>query len=192
MDRGPAKRVPSYSWTLQWFRVIDPWFKCIRKYTCTARTLFALEGIFQTPYLDSHRAWPRSLKPLLVALANTLLLDEKTIRNPPLLLSSTHLSVPQCFLHLPISKAEENALHYLIVSGPDSSFIIGETHYYCEWVPTITVPKNFLKHMSTMKNQVLLFLLKCVHINLTVLCCVVMNWSSVVASSTIECIYSHA
>ena len=75
---------------------------------------------------------PDHLNPLLVALANTLLLDEKTIRNPPLLLSSTHLSVPQCFLHLPISKAEENALHYLIVSGPDSSFIIGETHYYCE------------------------------------------------------------
>lgn len=64
----------------------------------------------------------RHLNPLLVTMVEMLIKEDNCIKNPPLFLSSTALSVPVCFLHFPISGG---ALQDLITAAPEKNFVIG-------------------------------------------------------------------
>lgn len=70
---------------------------------------------------------PNHLNPLLVKMTKTFLRDDtETIRNPPLLVSSMAPPVPSCFLHLPVTRLEEENFHLFMTCGPETSFVIGE------------------------------------------------------------------
>lgn len=66
------------------------------------------------------------INPLLITMVQVLLQEEGVIKNPPIFLSSlTHSLIPDCFLHLPLSKSDKTPLHELIVISKDSSFMTG-------------------------------------------------------------------
>lgn len=102
-------------------------------YTSAYETMLTKQALFfHLKELFRHRTLvfighdPDHLNPLLVKMTQVFLQDENAVRNPPLYLSSS-ASLPPCFLHLPISRHEENTLHELIIQGSESTFITGRT-----------------------------------------------------------------
>lgn len=67
------------------------------------------------------------LNPLLTHMTQVFLQDDGIIRNPPLFLSSTTVTLPNCFIHLPISQYEESVLHEVIAIGSENNFIAGQS-----------------------------------------------------------------
>lgn len=67
------------------------------------------------------------LNPLLTHMTQVFLQDDGIIRNPPLFLSSTTVTLPTCFIHLPISQYEESVLHEVIAIGSENNFIAGQS-----------------------------------------------------------------
>ena len=77
---------------------------------------------------------PDHMNPLLTELIHYFLEEDNLIKNPPVYLTSSQLSLPSCFLHLPITKAEESSeLHHIIGIGEENDFTSGEsmTQFCC-------------------------------------------------------------
>lgn len=64
--------------------------------------------------------------PLLTEFAHCFLEEEGIVKNPPLLLTSTSLPLPPCFLPLPVSSGEEVQLQSIIGIGEEGNFSSGE------------------------------------------------------------------